>query len=75
MEEHERQDARQAKLQEAQINRALGAFMLAFGLIVLFSIFFTETTEGKLTNLAAGLLIGGIGGAMVWQARRQSRTP
>ena len=55
-------------MQEAQINRALGVFMLAFALIILVSIFFTDTTIGKLTNLGAGGIIGLIGGAMFYRA-------
>jgi hypothetical protein len=64
------QEAPQAKLQEAQINRALGVFMLSFALIILISIYFTETPVGKLTNLAAGGIIGLIGGVMVYRSRR-----
>jgi hypothetical protein len=63
------QDERQNKLQEAQINRALGVFMLFFALIILISIFFTQTNIGKLTNLAAGGIIGLIGGIMVYRSR------
>ena len=53
------------KLQQAQINRALGIFMLAFSLIVIISIFFTETFVGKMTNLAAGLIMASIALAML----------
>lgn len=53
------------KPQQAQINRALGIFMLSFSLIVLVSIFFTETFVGKMTNLVAGLILGLIGAAMI----------
>ncbi len=51
-------------LHDAQINRALGAFLVFFGLVVLISILFTETGIGKLTNLSAGAVISGIGAAM-----------
>jgi hypothetical protein len=61
-------ESRQA-LQEAQINRALGVFLLFFTGIILVSIFFTDTTVGKLTNLAAGAIIGLVGGVMVYRAR------
>ena len=47
----------------SQINKALGAFLVFFGLVVLVSIFFTDTGIGKLTNLGAGAVIGGIGAA------------
>jgi hypothetical protein len=57
-------------LREAQINTALGTFLSLFGLIVLASIFFTETGIGKLTNLSAGVVIAGIGAAMIYKARR-----
>ena len=62
-------DTQQQELQEAQINRALGVFLLFFTAIILVSIFFTDTTVGKLTNLAAGGIIGLVGGAMVYRAR------
>jgi len=57
------------KLQQAQINRALGIFMLSFSLIVIISIFFTETFLGKMTNLVAGLIMGSIGAAMILKSR------
>jgi hypothetical protein len=53
------------KLQQAQINRALGIFMLAFSSIVIISIFFTETFVGKMTNLVAGLIMASIALAML----------
>ena len=59
----------QQELQEAQINRALGVFLLFFTAIILVSIFFTDTTIGKLTNLAAAAIIGLVGGVMVYRAR------
>ncbi len=68
MADHEKPDTRQAGMQEAQINRALGVFMLFFAAIILVSIFFTSTTIGKLTNLGAGGIIGLIGGVMFWRA-------
>jgi len=56
-------------LHDVQINNALGAFLVFFGLVVLVSIFFTDTGIGKLTNLGAGVVIGGIGAAMIYRAR------
>lgn len=56
-------------LHEAQINNALGAFLAFFGVVVIISIFFTQTGIGKLTNLGAGAVIGGIGAAMICKAR------
>jgi putative Mn2+ efflux pump MntP len=61
------------RLQQAQINRALGTFMLAFSLIVLVSIFFTQTFIGKMTNLVAGLIMGSIGAAMILKSRKTQK--
>jgi len=66
-------DKRQTGMQEAQINRALGVFMLFFASIILVSIFFTSTTIGKLTNLGAGGIIGLIGGVMFWRAHASTK--
>jgi len=62
-------------LHDIQINNALGAFLVFFGVVVLVSTFFTDTQIGKLTNLGAGVIIGGIGAAMIYRARclRKSR--
>ena len=56
----------------SQINRALGLFLLCFGMIILFSIFFTETFAGKMTNLAAGFVFVGIGLLMMFKRKRES---
>lgn len=66
-------DKRHAGMQEAQINRALGVFMLFFAAIIFVSIFFTDTTIGRLTNLGAGAIIGLIGGVMFWRAHASTR--
>jgi len=60
-------------LHDVQINMALGIFLAFFGLVVLVSIFFTDTGIGKLTNLGAGVVIAGIGAAMIYKARRLKR--
>jgi hypothetical protein len=60
-------------LHDFQIYKALGAFLLFFGFVVLASIFFTDTGIGKLTNLGAGAVIGGIGGLMFWKGLRAGR--
>ncbi len=60
-------------LHDVQINMALGVFLVFFGMVVLVSIFFTDTGIGKLTNLGAGAVIGGIGAAMICKARRLKR--
>lgn len=66
-------DGPRQELQEAQINRALGVFLLFFTGIILVSIFFTDTKIGKLTNLAAASVIGLVGGAMVYCARASKK--
>ena len=60
-------------MQEAQINRALGVFMLFFATIILVSIFFTSTRIGKLTNLGAGAMIGLIGGVLFYRAHASTK--
>lgn len=68
-----RDDAR--TLHSSQINKALGAFLLFFAAVVLLSVFFTDTGIGKLTNLGAGVVIGGIGGAMFLKGLWDSQKP
>lgn len=63
-------DRNQRVLQEAQINRALGLFLLFFACVLAVSILFTPTLLGRLTNLAAGGVLGLIGALMVWRSRR-----
>ena len=60
-------------LHDSQMHKALGAFLLFFATVVLVSIFFTDTGIGKLTNLGAGLVIGGIGGVMLLKGLRADR--
>jgi len=60
-----------AGLQDAQINRALGLFLLFFACVVLVSVFFTPTLVGKLTNLAAGAIIGLIAAVMICRSRKR----
>jgi hypothetical protein len=57
-------------LHDVQIYTALGIFLVFFGLVVLISILFTDTGIGKLTNLGSGVIIGGIGAAMVYKGYR-----
>ena len=64
-------DAR--RLHNSQINKALGLFLVFFALVVLVSIFFTDTGIGRLTNLGAGTVIGGIGGVMALMGFRAGR--
>ncbi len=55
----------------AQINFALGVFILFFGILVLVATFFTETPIGMKTNLSAGVVLCIIGGAMCFFAHRK----
>jgi hypothetical protein len=57
----------------SQINGALGLFLLCFGVVIVIAVFFTETVSGKIANLAAGLVIGGVGLGMLWGSRARSR--
>jgi len=59
------------KLQLAQINRALGVFMLFFGAIIIISLFFTDTFIGKMTNLTAGFVFGLIGAVFVIRSKKK----
>ena len=63
-------DEKEEMLKNAKINRALGLFILFFGLVILISTFFTVRSIGTLTNLVAGLVLAAIGGGMMFQASR-----
>ena len=54
----------------AQINRALGIFLLFFSGVIIVAVFFTESFVGKMTNLTAGLILGLIGGLLFLQTKR-----
>jgi hypothetical protein len=56
----------------SQINFALGIFVCFFGSVVLFSIFFTETIVGMMTNLGAGLILVVIGVGMIARSKTKS---
>ncbi|MBD1260976.1 manganese efflux pump [Maribacter polysiphoniae] len=58
-----------AGIKAAQINNALGFFIMAFGVIVLFAMIFTETFVEHMTDMVAGLLLIAIGGGMIWKAK------
>ena len=58
------------KAQMAQINRALAVFLLFFSAVILAAVFFTDTFVGKMTNLAAGLILGLVGALLFWQTKR-----
>ena len=67
-----KEDAQKAQM--AQINRALGVFLLFFGAVIIGAVFFTESFVGKMTNLAAGLILGLIGTLLLMQAKRSRDT-
>lgn len=60
-------DAREKseKLKNAQINRALGLFILFFGIVVIVAMVFTRTRVQLITDLVAGLVLSAIGGGMM----------
>jgi len=63
----------QERARMSQSNLALGAFICFFGSVVLISIFFTETSIGKMTNLIAGVILVTIGAIMIVRAKIQLR--
>jgi len=58
-----------AGLKAAQINNALGFFIMAFGVIILFAMIFTETFVEHMTDMVAGIILISIGGGMMWKAK------
>ena len=72
-EQNEQTASDEERARMSQINLALGVFICFFGSVVLFSIFFTETPIGKLTNLIAGAILTTIGAIMVVRAKIQLR--
>lgn len=64
---------RKQREKTALINRALGLFVLFFGLVVIFAMIFTETKTQMMTDLVAGLVLLGIGGFMVIRAQLSIR--
>jgi hypothetical protein len=63
-------DEKEEMLKNAKINRALGLFILFFGIVILISTFFTVRSIGMLTNLIAGLVLSAVGGGMMIQSAR-----
>ena len=63
------------KAQMAQINRALGVFLLFFSAVIIMAVFFTESFVGKMTNLVAGLILGLIGALLFMQKKRSREIP
>jgi len=58
------------KLKNAQINNALGLFILFFGIVVIVAMVFTETRIQRMTDLVAGLILSVIGGGMMLKSRK-----
>ncbi|MCK5033446.1 MAG: hypothetical protein KAS18_07420 [Calditrichia bacterium] len=63
-------DERTEKIKNAKINNVLGLFVLFFGVVIIISIFFTETDIGKITNAVAGVALSAIGGGMMFKSRQ-----
>ncbi|MBN2595003.1 MAG: hypothetical protein JXA81_15970 [Sedimentisphaerales bacterium] len=73
MDEHnEFNDKDQAQGRMGHINRALGLFICFFAVVVLISIFWTETGPGKITNLGAGLILAVVGLIMIAKSKSKS---
>lgn len=54
-----------AKIKSAEINKALGLFVVFFGVVIIGSTYFTTTFIGQMTNLVAGIVLSLIGAGMV----------
>jgi len=61
---------KEGKLKNAQINRALGVFILFFGMVVIVAMVFTNTRIQLITDLIAGLVLSAIGGGMILKSRK-----
>ena len=73
-EQNEQTPKESERARMSQINMALGVFVSFFGSVVLFSIFFTETLVGKMTNLGAGLILLAIGIIMILRSKQIKNT-
>lgn len=71
-EQNELTDKNQSQNRMGQINRALGLFICFFAAVVFISIFLTETSVGKMTNLGAGLIFAVIGIIMILKSKAKS---
>ena len=71
-EQNELTKNQQAQSRMGQINRALGLFICFFALVVLISIFWTDTRAGKITNLGAGLILAVVGIIMIVKSKSKS---
>jgi len=57
------------KVKNSEINKALGLFILFFGVVIIAATFFTTTFIGQMTNLVAGIILFLIGAGMVIKAK------
>ncbi len=57
------------KIKDSEINKALGLFILFFGIVIIGATFFTTSFIGQMTNLVAGIVLSAIGAAMVFKAQ------
>ena len=71
-EQDEMTDKDKAQNRVGQINRALGLFICFFAVVVLVSIFWTDTRAGKITNLGAGLILVVVGIIMIVKSKPKS---
>ena len=62
------------KLKNAQINKALGLFILFFGIVVIVAMVFTNTRIQQMTDLVAGLILCAIGGGMMLRSRKTMKS-
>jgi len=58
------------KIKTAEINRALGFFILFFGVIVSFAMIYSDTLVQQMTSLISGMALVIIGGGMMLFARK-----
>jgi small neutral amino acid transporter SnatA (MarC family) len=72
MDEQNELNKDQIQSRMAQINRALGLFISFFAVVVLISIFWTETPAGKITNLGAGLILAVVAIVMILKSKSKS---
>jgi len=66
-----------AKQKSAQINNALGVFIVFFGIVILIATSHTDTYIGEMTNLVAGLILFSIGAGMMiksWLTLKKLKT-
>lgn len=57
-----------ATIKSSQINKALGLFILFFGIVIIAATLFTTTFIGQMTNLVAGVILLSIGIGMILKA-------